>query len=87
MSQVEQGQRVVEKGAEHLDSGIVVYQCGSGGIQSPGAEPAGTDVSIVDWGDYTTRVATEDLIPFGEEVDPFDLCAAEDRDYYSFPGV
>lgn len=82
-NEVTKGSRVVEKNCEDLNSGIVLYQCGSGGIQSVGAEPEGSDVSVVNWGDYTTRVPTEDLIAVGEEVDPFDLDAAEYRDYYS----
>jgi hypothetical protein len=50
MNKFSKGTLVYE--TQHPDNGTaeVLYQCGSGGIQSPGAEPEGHDVTVVRWG-------------------------------------
>lgn len=63
MSEFQKGARVYEKLAPQLGCGEVLYQCGAGGIQSPGSEPLGHDVTVVRWedGDFTERLPTETL--------------------------
>lgn len=63
MTQFKAGCFVHETRFPEHGTAVVLYQCGSGGIQSPGAEPDGHDVTVLRWDSdgEVGRLPTADL--------------------------